>query len=93
MSQSTSAKRIASERDGTGSGWLSRHVSIAVLMFSGRRKATKGIWPVAGLPIGFQMIGRPWDEASLMYAASVIEAAVKEDLRLPAIFYDVLSSK
>lgn len=48
---------------------------------------------VAGLPIGFQMIGRPWDEASLMYAASVIEAAVKEDLRLPAIFYDVLSSK
>jgi len=46
---------------------------------------------VAGLPIGFQLIGRPWDEASLMYAASVIEAAVKEDLRLPATFYDVPS--
>ena len=32
---------------------------------------------VAGLPIGLQLMGQPWEEASLLYASSVLESAVK----------------
>ena len=38
-------------------------------------------------------MGRPWDEGSLLYAASVIEDAVRDNLRLPGVRYDVLSGK
>lgn len=47
----------------------------------------------AGLPIGLQLMGRPWEEASLLYASSVLESAVEPLQRMPAVSYDLLSSQ
>ena len=47
----------------------------------------------AGMPIGLQLMGRPWAEASLLYAGSVLEAAVRPLIRLPSVSYDVLYNK
>lgn len=44
----------------------------------------------AGLPVGIQLIGRPWDEAGLLYAAQVIEDARKEHMRFPMISVDLM---
>ena len=44
----------------------------------------------AGLPIGLQMMGRPWCEDELVSACSVIEAAARERVPLPKIYYNVL---
>ena len=46
-----------------------------------------------GLPIGLQLMGKPWEEASLLYVTSVLESAVKPLLRMPAVSYDLLSSQ
>ncbi|XP_021903769.1 fatty acid amide hydrolase-like isoform X3 [Carica papaya] len=45
-----------------------------------------------GLPIGLQIIGRPWGEASILRLASAVEelCAMKKQ---PVLFYDVLKSK
>ena len=45
------------------------------------------------MPIGLQLMGRPWAEASLLYAGSVLEAAVRPLIKLPGISYDVLYSQ
>ena len=42
------------------------------------------------MPIGLQLMGRPWSEASLLYAGSVLEAAVRPLIKLPRHSYDVL---
>lgn len=45
-----------------------------------------------GLPIGLQIIGRPWGEASILRLASAVEelCAMKKQ---PVLFYEVLKSK
>ncbi len=40
----------------------------------------------AGLPIGLQLIGRPWAEADLLYAGSVLEKAVQGSVKRPKLF-------
>ena len=44
----------------------------------------------AGLPIGLQLMARPWAEAQLLYLGSVLEAASSGANRLPQLHYDVL---
>ncbi|MFO0887627.1 MAG: amidase [Isosphaeraceae bacterium] len=39
----------------------------------------------AGLPIGMQLVGRPWDEATLLKVGSAYESATDWRLRRPAI--------
>uniref|UniRef100_A0A7N0T0W1 Amidase domain-containing protein n=1 Tax=Kalanchoe fedtschenkoi TaxID=63787 RepID=A0A7N0T0W1_KALFE len=46
-----------------------------------------------GLPIGLQLIGRPWGEASLLRLASAIEELCAPSRKTPPSFYDVLSTK
>ncbi|XP_031127238.1 fatty acid amide hydrolase-like isoform X1 [Ipomoea triloba] len=43
-----------------------------------------------GLPIGLQLIGRPWGEATIMQLAAAVEEICPETKKKPAIFYDIL---
>ncbi|KAF8013856.1 hypothetical protein BT93_I1652 [Corymbia citriodora subsp. variegata] len=45
-----------------------------------------------GLPIGLQLMGRPWGEASILRLASVVEELCGSK-KQPASFYDVLEDK
>ncbi|KAM0932199.1 putative hydrolase [Dioscorea sansibarensis] len=45
-----------------------------------------------GLPIGLQLIGRPWGEATILRAASAIEELCSRTRNRPSTFYDILSS-
>ncbi|KAK1367148.1 Fatty acid amide hydrolase [Heracleum sosnowskyi] len=44
-----------------------------------------------GLPIGLQIIGKPWSEASLIYIAYAVQALCKVDYKKPEVYYDLLS--
>lgn len=44
----------------------------------------------AGMPIGLQLLGRPWSEATLLRIAFVIEKMYEYDLKQPEVFYDLL---
>ncbi|MBA0619760.1 hypothetical protein Godav_005567 [Gossypium davidsonii] len=46
-----------------------------------------------GLPIGLQLIGRPWGEATILRLASAIEELCAESRRKPASFHDILKTK
>ena len=49
------------------------------------------VWDAcAGLPIGMQLMGKAWGEADIIFAASVLEAALKDTMRLPQVVYDPL---
>ncbi|KAL5704732.1 hypothetical protein ACHQM5_023118 [Ranunculus cassubicifolius] len=43
-----------------------------------------------GLPIGLQLIGHPWAEASLLRMASAVEELCVDSRKRPSMFYDVL---
>uniref|UniRef100_A0A7N0ZWT6 Amidase domain-containing protein n=2 Tax=Kalanchoe fedtschenkoi TaxID=63787 RepID=A0A7N0ZWT6_KALFE len=43
-----------------------------------------------GLPIGLQLIGRPWAEATLLRLASAVEELCTKSKKRPAAFYDIL---
>lgn len=44
-----------------------------------------------GLPIGLQLLGRPWGEATILRLASLIEAKVMKSKKRPASYYDIMS--
>ncbi|KAJ8764730.1 hypothetical protein K2173_009115 [Erythroxylum novogranatense] len=46
-----------------------------------------------GLPIGLQIIGRPWAEATILRLATAIEELCVKSRKQPASFYDVLKAK
>ncbi|GAB4853369.1 hypothetical protein Ancab_017545 [Ancistrocladus abbreviatus] len=46
-----------------------------------------------GLPIGLQLLGRPWAEASLLRMASAIEDICGKTKKKPALYYDILKGK
>lgn len=45
-----------------------------------------------GLPIGLQLIGRPWAEAGLLYAGSVLEKAVQGSVKRPKLLCTIVGS-
>jgi Asp-tRNA(Asn)/Glu-tRNA(Gln) amidotransferase A subunit family amidase len=40
-----------------------------------------------------QLMGRPWAEGELLYAGSVLEAALADQQQMPKVFYDPLYGK
>lgn len=44
-----------------------------------------------GMPIGLQLLGRPWSEATLLRVACAIEKLCMPHLKRPEVFYDLLS--
>ncbi|XP_039013276.1 fatty acid amide hydrolase-like [Hibiscus syriacus] len=46
-----------------------------------------------GLPIGLQLIGRPWGEATILRLASAIEELCIKSRKTPASFYDISKAK
>ncbi|KMT00954.1 hypothetical protein BVRB_9g222190 [Beta vulgaris subsp. vulgaris] len=71
------------------SGYLMRFIVAANLL--GLPAITIPIgYDKQGLPIGLQLIGRPWSEATLLRLASVIEASCGIPKKRPALYYDIL---
>lgn len=51
-----------------------------------------GCTPSEGMPVGLQLIGRPWDEAGLLSVAAAVEDRVRAGaVRAPATRFDLLS--
>ncbi|XP_020580593.1 fatty acid amide hydrolase isoform X2 [Phalaenopsis equestris] len=46
-----------------------------------------------GLPIGLQLIGRPWGEATILRVASAVEEICYGSRKRPSTFYDILKVK
>lgn len=46
-----------------------------------------------GLPIGLQLIGRPWGEETILHLASAVEELCAKSRKKPASFYDILNIK
>ncbi len=46
-----------------------------------------------GMPVGLQLIGRPWDEAGLLAVGAALEGAAGERLRPPSLRWDLLAPR
>ncbi|MQL79405.1 hypothetical protein Taro_011832 [Colocasia esculenta] len=46
-----------------------------------------------GMPIGLQLIGRPWSEATLLHLAFAIQDLCIKSYRKPKVFFDLLKKK
>ncbi|KAG8474053.1 hypothetical protein CXB51_033765 [Gossypium anomalum] len=74
------------------SGYLMRFILAANLLGLPAITVPVG-YDKQGLPIGLQLIGRPWGEATILRLASVIEELCAESRRKPASFHDLLKTK
>ncbi|GAB2218014.1 hypothetical protein Droror1_Dr00001229 [Drosera rotundifolia] len=74
------------------SGYLMRFVISANLLGLPAISVPVG-YDEQGLPIGLQLIGRPWGEASLLRLASAIEGISGNSKKRPALYYDILKGK
>ncbi|XP_048231639.1 fatty acid amide hydrolase isoform X2 [Ricinus communis] len=79
------------ETDMQVTGYLMRFVIAANLLGFPAITVPVG-YDKQGLPIGLQIIGRPWAEATILRLASAIEEQA-EPKKQPESFYDVLQSK
>lgn len=74
------------------SGYLMRFVVAANLLGLPAISIPVG-YDKEGLPIGLQLIGRPWNEATILRLASVIEELCGKPKKKPALYYDILKGK
>ncbi|XP_059445552.1 fatty acid amide hydrolase isoform X1 [Corylus avellana] len=79
------------ETDMQVTGYLMRFIIAANLLGLPAISVPVG-YDKQGLPIGLQLIGRPWGEASLLRMASAIEELCLKSKKRPASFYDVLKT-
>ncbi|XP_024018843.1 fatty acid amide hydrolase [Morus notabilis] len=78
------------ESDMVVTGYLMRFVIVANLLGLPAISVPVG-YDKQGLPIGLQLIGRPWAEATILRLASAVEELCPSKKR-PAQFFDVLRS-
>ncbi|KAL9238509.1 hypothetical protein vseg_012920 [Gypsophila vaccaria] len=71
------------------SGYLMRFVVAANLLGLPAISVPIG-YDKQGLPIGLQLLGRPWGEATILRLAHVIEELCNKPKKKPALFYDIL---
>lgn len=71
------------------SGYLMRFIIAANLLGLPAISVPVG-YDKQGLPIGLQLIGRPWAEASILRLASAVEELCSTSKKRPASFYDIL---
>ncbi|ONI14471.1 hypothetical protein PRUPE_4G282100 [Prunus persica] len=45
----------------------------------------------SGLPIGLQLIGKPWSEATLIHIAFAMQDLYVSEYRKPEVYYDLLN--
>jgi Asp-tRNA(Asn)/Glu-tRNA(Gln) amidotransferase A subunit family amidase len=76
-------------------GWLDVASTLAVMRFivAGNLLGLPGLtvpvgYDPGGLPIGLQLIGRPWEEALLLRAGRLLEAQMQR--RRPPTYVDLL---
>lgn len=80
------------ETDMQVTGYLMRFVITANLLGFPAISVPVG-YDKQGLPIGLQIIGRPWAEATILRLASAVEELCAKSKKQPASFYDVLKTK
>ncbi|KAJ1434880.1 Amidase, conserved site [Sesbania bispinosa] len=91
----TTAPRIPPSALGSGetdmqtTGYLMRFVVPANLLGLPAISVPVG-YDKEGLPIGLQIIGRPWAEATILRVASAVEKLCGESKKRPVSYYDVL---
>ncbi|KAL5541242.1 hypothetical protein UlMin_042715 [Ulmus minor] len=79
------------ETDMQVTGYLMRFVLIANLLGLPAISVPVG-YDKQGLPIGLQLLGRPWGEASILRLAHAVEELCAKSIKKPASFFDVLRS-
>lgn len=80
------------ETDMQVTGYLMRFVIAANLLGLPAITVPVG-YDKKGLPIGLQLIGRPWGEASILRLASAVEELCAKSVKKPASYHDILKPK